>query len=92
MNSTLAPLLLPDSSSSNPLKKPWMYSRRTGVRYASAVDDVARGTALIWGESEDEMEMCSKPISLATLATASSWSGKVKEWMRQMARQCMPWS
>jgi hypothetical protein len=56
MNSMRAPDVPSASDASNPLKKPRRYSLRTGLRYASTEAEVARGTALICGESADETE------------------------------------
>lgn len=67
MNSTRGLVICPSLSwASNPLKNPSRYSRRIGVRYASAVDETPRGTTLIIGSSCDDSETCVNPISRAS--------------------------
>ena len=76
MNSTLGLRTFPSRSfASTPAKNPSRYSRRIGVRYASAVDDTPRGTILIMGRSCEDGETCAKPTSRASAASCSSCSG-----------------
>ena len=88
MNSTRGLRTFPSFSfASNPEKNPSRYSRRIGVRYASAVDDTPRGTILIMGSSCDDAETCAKPAARASAAICSSCSGYVYECARTIASE-----
>jgi hypothetical protein len=58
-----------------------------GVRYASAVEETPRGTALIIGRSCADWETCKKPTERASEPIARSWSGNVYECTKTMASE-----
>lgn len=78
MNSTRGLFIRPSFKFvSKPWKNPSRYSRKIGVRYASAVDDTPRGTILIMGSNCEDSETWVNPTSRASLPICISCSGKV---------------
>jgi hypothetical protein len=57
---------------SKPEKKPSMYESRTGVKYASTVQDVPRATIRIMGREAEDSERCVNPRELAISAICFS--------------------